>query len=98
MHFGSFSVGLKDRGRKAKDQKSEVRGLRSESEGPEVGSQRILFKFGVTFKVERETRNHSVSVHLQMVRLMKHSTRQAYFWRWWWITGGKECAGRFESG
>jgi hypothetical protein len=29
---------------------------------------------------------------------MKHSTQQAYFWRWWWITGGKECADRFEAG
>ena len=32
------------------------------------------------------------------VLFMKYSNRQAYFWRWWRITGGKECAGRSEAG
>jgi len=28
---------------------------------------------------------------------MKHLTQQYYFWCWWWITGEKECADRFEA-
>ena len=33
----------------------------------------------------------------QWVLEMKHSKRQTYFWRWWRITGRKECAGRFQQ-
>jgi hypothetical protein len=42
--------------------------------------------------IPAESFNRSEPLH------MKQSTRQAYYWRWWWITGGKVCAGRFESG
>jgi hypothetical protein len=32
------------------------------------------------------------------IKLMKHFAQQYNFWRWWWITGKKECADRLETG